>query len=100
MSAREELVSHIVGLGHSICIERCGNCTCAETDEAEANALIDALLREHAQGLAERIRLAYEGNGPDEDNWIRTPFDASSLIDPDEIERRRAEWSDGKEVTE
>jgi hypothetical protein len=35
-----------------------------------------------AHELAERIRAAYSGEGPDEDNWIRTPYDAADLIDP------------------
>lgn len=43
-----------------------------------ASALIDAFAHE----LAERQRKAYAGEGPDEDNWIRTPFDAADLIDP------------------
>lgn len=40
------------------------------------------LLTVHAHELAQKIRAAYRGEGPAEDNWIINPFDAASLIDP------------------
>lgn len=44
--------------------------------------LVEDILDAFARGLAERIRRAYDGGGPDEDTWIRNPFDAADLIDP------------------
>lgn len=57
-----------------------------ETIEAlwdRAGVDISGLLNWYAHELAERIREACEGNGPDEDNWILNPFDAADLIDPE-----------------
>lgn len=51
-----------------------GNYTSAEKNEA-----LDAFAHE----LAERIRDGYTGDGPDEDNWILSAFDAAKLIDPE-----------------
>ncbi|MGW0468317.1 hypothetical protein ACWDX6_24080 [Streptomyces sp. NPDC003027] len=80
MNARDDLAVYIAGLNYSICNERCGQCTCAESDAEEAIELIDALLREHAHELAERIRAAdfgdpyYVGTGQGQ---------AADLIDPE-----------------
>lgn len=71
MSAREELVESMLPTLHSP----------ARGEEEAVNRLIDAFAHE----LAEEIRAAYDGEGPDEDNWIRTPFDAADLIDPKKV---------------
>lgn len=43
----------------------------------------EQLLDDYAHQLAVKIRAAYSGEGPDEDNWITTPYDAADLIDPE-----------------
>ncbi|MFD6361856.1 hypothetical protein ACFWFX_18690 [Streptomyces roseolus] len=89
MSARKELIDHILGLGFSICNERCGNCNCAEEDAAEANALIDALLREHAKELAEKLRteMGPKGMIPGESDRVQRYVNgwhgAADFIDPE-----------------
>ncbi|MFB7823853.1 hypothetical protein [Streptomyces hydrogenans] len=86
MSARDKLVEHIAGLNKIVCGEFCGSCECAVEDAAEANALIDALLREHAKELAEKIRghigdvIKHYGIGYIDGGYFR----AADLIDPDE----------------
>lgn len=45
--------------------------------------LLDRYRAEVLREAAERIRMAYSGDGPDEDNWILNPYDAASLIDPE-----------------
>lgn len=44
---------------------------------------VGPLLDAYAHELAERIRDGYTGDGPDEDNWILSAFDAAKLIDPE-----------------
>lgn len=45
--------------------------------------LLDAYRDAVAHELAEKIRSAYSGDGPDEDNWITNPYDAANIIDPE-----------------
>lgn len=58
----------------------------AKADPDELRELSLALVEiqtEQSARDARRIRAAYSGDGPDEDNWIKTPYDAADLIDPE-----------------
>lgn len=63
MSARQEALEAFAG---------------TDADRDSINRYFD----DYAHELAEKIRKGYEGDGPDEDNWIMTPYDAATLIDP------------------
>lgn len=54
-------------------------CFCGADLCQSAEQYVDA----YTHQLAEKIRAAYSGTGPDEDNWITTPYDAADLIDPE-----------------
>jgi hypothetical protein len=58
--------------GEGYCSPPCG--LCQEVSD---------LLEDHAHELAEKIRNAYSGEGPEEHHWIQNPFDAADLIDPE-----------------
>ncbi|MEU1273006.1 hypothetical protein [Streptomyces sp. NPDC005799] len=51
-------------------------------DYGLSEGVIRGVLDIHAHELAEQIRAAYSGDGPDGDNWITNPYDAADLIDP------------------
>ncbi|MEV7250235.1 hypothetical protein [Streptomyces cyaneofuscatus] len=82
-SAREDLLIHIAGLNASVCLERCSGRACADADAAEANNLIDELLREHAHELAEKIRTKADTFSDWDFTTRRDMRAAADLIDPE-----------------
>lgn len=50
-------------------------------DEVLAEAMVDAMLHEAFTAFAKRVRGGFRGEGPDEDNWILTPFDVAAMAE-------------------